>query len=915
MMMQRAIAGAGVIGRRPMAPWVPLVMVLTILGASLSADMIGARSRPDGSSSITMPVSAPKGDVQEHYGSLPLAFERNVGQAPPSVLYLAQGQGSTTFLEAGQMEMVPAGGGTPVDMRLVGAAQQPAVSHGDALPATVNYMIGNVPARWHTGIGTYAAVMYHNVYPGIDMTWHGSQATPEYDFTVAPGANPAVITVQFTGASSVTVTSRGELVVATRTGTLRQHAPLIYQDSSAGRHPVAGRFLLEGGDRVGFAVGQYDASRVLVIDPTFTYSTYLGGSLVDWGRGIAVDAAGDAYITGRTCSVDFPTTPDSVQPAYGGAICNGNGGSAFISKLNAQGTQLVYSTYVGGTGSGEEANAIAIDGSGDAYIAGDTYARDFPTTPGAFESPPFAIVAQRAFVTELNPAGTALLYSTYLGAVNQGGAAAYALAVHSGDIYIAGNTYDRSFPTTSGAPQQTYSVGSGEYFDAFVAKLDPSLPGDGSGVISAGNQQDTYATYLGGNGDEKTPTFGLAVDGEGYVYVDGLTSSTNFPVTANAFQTTNRGTPNPPDYGYNVFVSKIDPAGNGLADLTYSSYLGGSLGFVGGRATLALGPPALASGSMPTIYLAGSTEDSDFPTTPGAFETSWQGDDDGFVSKLNPAGGGSSDLMYSTYLGSAGREEVTALAVTASGDAVVTGLTFSSGFPTKNAIQPTCGCFTGLVGHDAVVAEIDPTVPGAAGLIFSTFLGGTGDDGGWGIAVDSAGSVYVTGFTNSPQPSGSKVFPPLPFPTSPGAFQPAFAGPAGPSPDVGDAFVTKIAFADASVALSAAPDPATVHQALTYTITSSNAGPSPVTATATDVLPKGLKLLSTSAGCTSVTAKHRTTVTCLLGAIASGASAQASITVQPATTGAITNTVSEDGNAVDLTPGDNSATLATSVQR
>lgn len=910
--MEGAIARGGFIGPRSVGPLAALVALLLV---PATAAMGFASWRAGTSTSTAVPATAPGGKVEQQYGGLPLAFEVNAGQAPPGALFLAHGEGSTTLLEPGEIKLVPTSGGTPIDMRLAGAAPQARVTGAHPLPATVNYLLGNIPGRWHTGIRTYASVTYHGVYPGIDMTWYGTQAAPEYDLIVAPGANLSAISIEFAGADSLSVTSGGDLVITTRTGALLQHAPRMYQDTKAGRQHVSGHFLLEGGDRVGFAVGPYDVSRDLVIDPTFTYSTYLGGSSYDVGRSVAVDGAGDAYVTGFTCSADFPTTAGGFQRTYGGASCAvGDGGSAFVSKLNPQGTQLVYSTYVGGTGQSEEANSIAVDGTGDAYIAGDTDQSDFPTTPGAFETPPFTVTTQRAFVAELNPAGTALLYSTYLGAVRQGGAAAHAVAVHGGDVYVAGNTYDPGFPTTSGALQPLYSVGPGEYYDGFVAKLDPTRPGDGSGVISASNEQDVYATYLGGNGDEKNPTFGLAVDTAGAVYVDGLTSSTNFPVTANAFQPTNHGTPNPPDNGYNVFVSKLNPGGEGAADLVYSTYLGGSFGTFVGSATLALGPPAAASSSMPTIYVAGTTYDSDFPTTPGAFQPSAPGSGDGFLAKLNPAGGGSNDLMYSSYLGSAGREGLNALAVSSSGDAVVTGETYSSAFPTKNAIQPTCGCFTGAE-HDAVVAEVDPTVTGAASLVFSTFLGGTGDDVGDGVAVDAAGSVYVTGYTNSPQPTGNRLFPALPFPTTAGALQPTFAGPLGPVPGQGDAFVTKIAMADVSVGLSAAPNSAVVRHPLTYTITAANAGPSSVTATTTDVLPKGLKLLSTSSNCTSVTKKHITTVTCALGTMTLGALAQATITVQPGSSGALTNTVTEDGNALDITPSDNSVSLTTSVQR
>lgn len=377
------------------------------------------------------------------YGNLPLAFEVNQGQTDRRVRFLARGGGYTMFLTATGATLALArprrsrvshprlsqslfqrdGLGanttpqrTPLDEAVVrlglsGANPQPILTGADQLPGHVNYFIGNKPSGWHRNVPVYGKVVYHDVYPGINLVYYGTQGQLEYDFQVAPNANPDAIRMTIQGTRGMVVDGRGVLVLHTALGDIRQRAPSVYQELGGRRVAVPTRYVLTGGRQVGFAMGAHDARRPLVIDPVLAYSTYLGGSSYNEGYGIAVDSAGDAYVTGLTYSQDFPTTPGSFSTTYRGI--NGNG-EAFVAKLNPSGAALLYSTYLGGS-NGDGGQGIAVDGAGDAYVTGYTGSSDFPTTPGAFSRTYRGTNSgYEAFVAKLNPAGSALLYSTYL---------------------------------------------------------------------------------------------------------------------------------------------------------------------------------------------------------------------------------------------------------------------------------------------------------------------------------------------------------------------------------------------------------------------------------------------------------------------------------------------------------------------
>jgi hypothetical protein len=686
-----------------------------------SLEGLETRSLPSGTGTA--------GQLQAAYGQLPLSFEANQGQADSRVQFLSRGQGYALFLTSTEavlsLQQPPAPGArimgpsqapwdTVLRLQLAGGNPNPSIEGVNPLADTSNYFEGNDPRHWHTNIPTYAKVAYHDVYAGIDLVYYGNQQQLEYDFTVAPGADPNVIRLNVSGAQTMALDSQGNLVLSTAGGDVIEHAPVLYQDSAEGRQPISGRFVLEGAHQVGFAVGAYDRARPLVIDPKLAYSTYLGGSTsgFEFGSGIAVDAAGNAYVVGLTTSSDFPTTAGAFQTTL-----RSSQGNAFVTKLNAGGTALVYSTYLGG--SEQDAGLrIAVNAAGNAYVTGGTSSSNFPTTTNAFQTR-LGSIQGNAFVTKLSPSGASLVYSTYLG--GSGSDTGTGIAVDAaGSAYVTGSTSSHNFPTTSGAFQATLRGST----NGFVTKLSPA----GASLI--------YSTYIGGNASD-FPS-GLALDAAGDAYITGNTTSSNFPVTPGAFQTALLG-----GRAGNAFVAKLNAGGTALV---YSTYLGGNGGNGGGD--LGSGIAVDAAGNA---YVTGSTASSNFPTTAGAFQkTLANSGGNAFVTKVNVGG---TALVYSTFLGGTALDDGFGIAVDAVGDAYVAGQTSSPDFPT------TAGAFqTKKAGtQNAFLTKLNP---GGTALLYSTYLGGGNFDQGEAVAVDAAGSAYLTGET------GSKDFP-----TTSGAFQ------------------------------------------------------------------------------------------------------------------------------------------------
>jgi Beta-propeller repeat len=680
------------------------------------------------------------------YGKLPLSFEANRGQTDSRVKFLTRGPGYTLFLTPGEavlaLEQSPAQGKpgprvprgtlasqkpvvTALRIELAGGNPDAPLSGLDELPGKSNYLIGNDPAKWRTNVPTYGRVQLRGVYPGIDLVYYGRQRELEEDFLVAPGADPRTITLGITGARKIFINDEGELVLEIARGEVRLRKPVVYQQAADARREIASGYRLEAENRVGFKLGPYDPSQPLVIDPTLAYSTYLGGSGDDEGYGIAIDSSGNAYVTGSTTSTDFPGTSSStVQPSYGGGSED-----AFVTKLSADGSALVYSTYLGGTGA-DQGNGIAVDSSGNAYITGFTASSDFPGANLSGIQSSFSGSQQAAFAAKISADGRTLVYSTYLGGsfVDAGNGIA---VDSSGNAYVTGFTESLGFPGTGSSTIQSSLNG---FENAFVAEINAA----GSALV--------YSTYLGGEFFDGG--YAIAVDSTGNAYLTGFTSSFDFPgVTANSLQPSLNGFEN-------AFVAEINTGGSALV---YSTYLGGDA-FDAGK--------GIAVDSSGNAYVTGFTSSDNFPTAGSPYQSSLAGLQNAFVAKVN-AGGGTLD--YSTYLGGNGTDEGKAIAVDSAGNAYVTGSTTSNPFPgtPTSTIQSAFGGGT----SDAFVAEVNAA---GSGLVYSTYLGGSSRDIGYGIAVDSAGTAYIAGFTGSPD-----------FRTTTGAFQRSLDG----SEDV---FVVKI---------------------------------------------------------------------------------------------------------------------------
>ncbi len=629
---------------------------------------------------------------------LPMTFEPNQGQAETAVRFLARGRGYGLFLTPTETVLVlapavptrsspaPRPEQAVVRMRLVGADPGATIAGVEPLPGRSHYLLGPSD-HWRRSVPSFARVRYNDVYPGVSLVFYGNERELEYDFIVAPGADPAAVTLAFEGADSVRMDGDGDLVLTTRVGDLRLRRPVIYQEVEGGRHPVEGGYVLDG-NRVRFRVTGWDASRPLVIDPVLGYSTFLGGSSNDQGFGVAVDSAGNAYVTGSTISSNFPISAAAAQPTRQGVT------DAFVTKIDPSGA-LVYSTFLGGNGD-DAGHAIAVDDTFNAYVAGTTSSTTFPVQ-GAFQSTLRG--GTDAFVTKLDPSGSTLVYSTYLGSNTDDAANGIALDAF-GNAYVTGATASSGFPNNGAVTcLGTKSTGS----DAFVLRLDVS----GATV--------DYCRFIGGSGIDVGQ--GIAADAAGNVWVVGATTSSNLPVLA-ALQPTLGGRTD-------GFVGKLDPTGV----LVYLTYLGGR------GDDLAL---AVAVDGPGNAYVTGSTDSPDFPTL-SPFQASSGGGDDAFVAKLNAAG---SALVFSTFLGGIGDDAGNGIAVHPGDSSVfVVGSTKSVDFPMASAIQP------GLAGRlDAFVTRLNPA---GSALVASTYLGGAGDDVAQAVAVDADGVVYVTGFTNS----------------------------------------------------------------------------------------------------------------------------------------------------------------------
>ena len=639
-------------------------------------------------SSVRPPSSLP-------IASLPvytLSFEPAPAEDVTGTRFIAHTPGRGTFLFAPHDVRFTYGGGQALHMSFAGAAPDTGLTAGSTLPGTVNYLQGSDPARWRMGLSSYSAITYNALYPGVSLSYAGADGQLKGTYAVAPHADPSIIRWRYEGAPSLSVDDKGNLQVSSKLSTqnskLTEHAPLAWQVIDGKRMDVPVRYAIMADSSVGFSVGRYDPSHLLVIDPTLTYGSYLGGSSDDTARSVAVDAEGNIYVAGQTTSSDFPTV-SPYQPATGGDF------DAFVSKFDPTGQTLLYSTYIGGAGE-ERARGIGVDAQGRIYVAGSTNSTNFPlaaplqATYGGGDAD--------GFVLELNAQGSALIFSTYLGGQTEDRVNSLALD-GAGNAVIAGATWSADFPTHN--PYQPY-CGTATYADAFAAKLTQA------GTL-------VYSTYLCGGDDDRA--IAVTADADGNAYIAGHTNSAEFP-TRHAYQPVFRGY-------QDAFVAKLDTAGS---DLVFSTFFGGT------RDEAAW---AIALDAQRNVYFSGFTRSPDFPLLNGPQQTPG-GDDDGYLSKLDASG---ASLVYSTFLGGSGHDFGQGIAVDGAGTAYVVGRTNSLDFPVANALQPFLSG-----GSDAFLARLSSS---GTAFLFSTFLGGSHLDDGWGLALDRQGNPVVVGATSS----------------------------------------------------------------------------------------------------------------------------------------------------------------------
>jgi len=751
---------------------IPMLLLLWALPTSLLPH-VSAKPRqaaPANKKTTTSPNKAQlEANALENYGKLPLSFERNQGQSAEAVKFLSHGKGYTLFLTPTEavFSLRNNEAKAVLRMKLVGADEQAQLNGEHELQGKVNYLVGNDQSKWRKGISTFRKVHYDNVWPGVDMIWYGTQTELEYDFVVKPGRDVSSVRLAFDGAEKMRLDEQGNLTIASNGEEVKHSAPVIYQEQEEGRVSVAGKYVIKGTNEIGFEVGDYDHSKALVIDPVLIYSSYIGGSSSDQGFTVAANVSGEAYVAGETSS-DAATFPlkDAFQSSQPATV-------AFITRMNAKGTDILYSTFLGDANGfctldvcGTEIRGIAVGSDGKISITGatvnDNNESDFPVTDNAFQKNGFCIGVcglepdRRidAFVTVLSADGSQLVYSTFFGgsasASGFGGRAfdsGNAIALDSSNrIYITGQTASNNLPTKHAFQWSRHSEYTGT--DAFIAVFDPN---------ASGNASLLYSSYYGGDGDEVGR--GIAVDNDRNAYIVGSTASTDLETksaTSVPLQATFQGG------GFDGFVAKIDTEADGNSSLTYSTYFGGN---INDRVE------AVAVDPLQRAYITGASNSSasSFPLK-NPFDSSQQ-NGEAFVAKLNADG---TALFYCSFLGGSNGntsndgEEGLGLTIDFGGNVYVTGRTTSgASFP---QVHPLSSDLSGTAFLTKIEATIsNNTVPK---ILYSSTFGGGGARGE-AIALDPRGNVYLAGTTTDG------------LTTSVGAFDTTFNGGAG------DAFVAK----------------------------------------------------------------------------------------------------------------------------
>lgn len=669
---------------------------------------------------LTADSPAPK--AAPDLGRLPLSFVENRGQLDGPARYYVAGHDTSVYFAPSAVTYALHDAHFNLRKEFVGARSVEPTA-GEKAPGIVSYFKGQA-SEWKAGAATYSSVGYHDLWPGIDVVYSGTGSKLEYSFVVHPGADPSQIRLAYRGADNVSLNPQGQLVVKAGSGGFTDDAPHSFQDVD-GRHVAVPSHWAPGSDGTyGLPVGPYDRTHDLVIDPVqFVYAGYLGGTAQDErGMGIAVDTAGNAYVTGAT-----PSTEASFPVTVGPDVTENGGIDAYVAKIDPTGTRLIYAGYLGGSGPDLQGafadlppgNRIAVDSAGSAYLTGETGSADFPVAGSPAGLSSTYKVHGDAYVTKINPAGTGLVYSGFLG--GSGEDLGFGLAVDgAANVYVAGSTSSSDFPVSVGPNLVWSSMGE----QGFITKLDST------GAM-------VYSGYVGTG----ARAFSIAVDAAGAAYVTGWARPWNSFGTAplfNPFNGTDRT---------DAFVAKVDPSGAGL---DYAGYVGGNNsacapnclqyeGFDTGQ-SIAVDPTGAA-------YITGFTGNpgGTFPTKVGPDLTYNGGPMDAFVAKVNAAGTG---LDYAGFIGGGGVERGMGIAVDATGAAYITGWTGSlpSGFPIS-ADAPISKAAGALQGFVVKVA------PGGTGVVWGTFLGGGSGHNAQtfaeGIAIDGQGGVYVNGYTSS----------------------------------------------------------------------------------------------------------------------------------------------------------------------
>ncbi|MCH7499689.1 MAG: SBBP repeat-containing protein, partial [Nitrospinae bacterium] len=714
----------------------------------------------------------PGAHVTKNLRNVSLHFEINKGQTDGQVKFLSRGPGYGLFLAGDEavlsFKASRKGAASVVRMKLVGANPEPKIVGEEKLASISNYFIGNDSSKWRTNVPNYGKVRYQEVYPGIDLIYYGNQQQLAYDFIVQPGADPKAIRLSYDGIDGYHIDS-GNLVLETKSGEeVVFKAPVIYQEIDGQRVNVPGNFIFLDDQQVSFYLKEYDPSLPLIIDPVLEFSTYLGGSqsesLFSVSPKIAVDSNQNIYLIGNTLSSDFPLA-SPLQSSFDSKF-----GDIFVSKLSSDGSQLIYSTFLGSFGT-EFGGDITVDSQGNAYITGSTLSSSFPTTPNAISS---TVNGRPAFVSKLNSTGSVLLYSTLIPMSGDASRTGQAIAVDDfGKAYITGRTVATDLPTTPNAAQPNKAAGSALNFDAFLV----TLSSDGSSIL--------YATYLGG--DENDQAFGVTVDNNGNAYVTGQTASGNFPTSSGSFQSNFGGGNN------DGFITKINTlATTGADSLVYSTYIGGT------GDDRAFG---IAIDTLGNSYVAGGTTSINFPNIPGLIRPSPSPNNfsDAFIAKLSPNG---SQLIYSTFIGGGSPDAARDIALDNQGNAYITGDGgLSNEFPIVDPIFP----FSSSVGS-GFITKIDQT---ASMVLFSTFISDGGINQAGDIALDSQGNIYIVGFAGDN------------FPVTSNVVQPIFGG-------VVDIFVMKILGSDVQVVANAGLDQS-VDEGVTVNLDGTGSSPDPNT--------------------------------------------------------------------------------------